>query len=59
MNVDWQRSRIQEWPRYLESLSLFWIDACFAAGRNEDGQCDVAALMSGTAPTAELTAISK
>ena len=31
MNVDWQRSRVQEWPRYLESLSLFWIEACFAA----------------------------
>lgn len=23
MNIDWQRSRVQEWPRYLESLSLF------------------------------------
>ena len=31
MNVDWQRSRVQEWPRYLESLSLFWIEACITA----------------------------
>lgn len=31
MKVDWTRSRVQEWPRYLESLSLFWIEACFAA----------------------------
>ena len=31
MKLDWARSRAQEWPRYLESLSLFWIEACFAA----------------------------
>ena len=31
LKLDWARSRVQEWPRYLESLSLFWIEACFAA----------------------------
>ena len=31
LKIDWARSRVQEWPRYLESLSLFWIEACFAA----------------------------
>lgn len=31
LKIDWTRSRVQEWPRYLESLSLFWIEACFAA----------------------------
>ena len=31
LRIDWARSRVQEWPRYLESLSLFWIEACFAA----------------------------
>lgn len=31
LRIDWVRSRVQEWPRYLESLSLFWIEACFAA----------------------------
>lgn len=31
LKMDWARSRAQEWPRYLESLSLFWIKACFAA----------------------------
>ena len=31
LKIDWTRSRAQEWPRYLESLSLFWIEACFAA----------------------------
>ena len=29
LRIDWTRSRAQEWPRYLESLSLFWIEACF------------------------------
>lgn len=31
LRIDWARSRVQEWPRYLESLRLFWIEACFAA----------------------------
>lgn len=31
LRIDWARSQAQEWPRYLESLSLFWIEACFAA----------------------------
>ena len=31
LKIDWTRSRVQEWPRYLESLSLFWIEACFVA----------------------------
>lgn len=31
LKIDWARSRVQEWPRYLESLSLFWIEACFTA----------------------------
>lgn len=31
LRIDWARSRVQEWPRYLESLSFFWIEACFAA----------------------------
>lgn len=31
LRIDWTRSRVQEWPRYLESLSLFWIEACLAA----------------------------
>lgn len=31
LKIDWARSRAQEWPRYLESLSLFWIEACFTA----------------------------
>ena len=30
LKMDWARSRAQEWPQYLESLSLFWIEACFA-----------------------------
>lgn len=31
LKIDWARSQAQEWPRYLESLSLFWIEACFTA----------------------------
>lgn len=31
LKIDWSRSRAQEWLRYLESLSLFWIEACIAA----------------------------
>ena len=31
LRIDWARSRVQEWPRYLESLSLFWIEACITA----------------------------
>lgn len=31
LKIDWTRSRVQEWPRYLESLSLCWIETCFAA----------------------------
>lgn len=31
LRIDWARSRVQEWPRYLENLSLFWIEACFVA----------------------------
>lgn len=31
MSLDWHRSKVQKWLRYLESLSLFWIAACFAA----------------------------
>ena len=31
LKIDWIRSRAQEWPRYLESLSLFWIEACITA----------------------------
>lgn len=31
LKIDWSRSQAQEWPRYLESLSLFWIEACFTA----------------------------
>ncbi|MGN1249863.1 MAG: hypothetical protein ACI4XW_07250 [Candidatus Spyradocola sp.] len=30
LHMDWARSRAQDWPRYLESLNLFWIEACIA-----------------------------
>ena len=37
LRIDWARSRVQEWPRYLESLSLFWIEACITAAWRRPG----------------------